>query len=341
MSEQPQGPGWWLASDGRYYPPELAAGAQPEQQPAQPQYDPQQYAQQPAQPQYGQPAQPQYGQPAQPQYDPQQYGQQAAQPQYAQQPAQSPFAQASAQPYPGPGGGQGPGQQPYQLTTKKGGGKKALVIVLTVLLVLLVLGGTAAFFAYRYVSNKATELVGAGPCSIVSNDAASKGLGEPVSLNSGSGLGSVVAGVIDDRVLQGAPSCYATVEPKQQGGLPTLIRVSVQKGGNAKTTYQQEVAKAKGTKVKQSGNVSVDTEPYFGKAVTGVGDEAFCTTMALTGAVGVLARKGDTVVYSALTVQFDTASVAPSSAASPGLGLPDADAACTRAQGLAKAILAG
>lgn len=24
MSEQPQGPGWWLASDGRYYPPESA-----------------------------------------------------------------------------------------------------------------------------------------------------------------------------------------------------------------------------------------------------------------------------------------------------------------------------
>ncbi len=24
MSEQPQGPGWWLASDGRYYPPQAA-----------------------------------------------------------------------------------------------------------------------------------------------------------------------------------------------------------------------------------------------------------------------------------------------------------------------------
>ncbi len=41
MSQQPQGPGWWQASDGRWYPP------QPPPQPGPPY---QQYAQQPAQP---------------------------------------------------------------------------------------------------------------------------------------------------------------------------------------------------------------------------------------------------------------------------------------------------
>ncbi|MBW3614298.1 MAG: DUF4190 domain-containing protein [Actinobacteria bacterium] len=29
MSDQPQGPGWWQASDGRYYPPEAATRAEP------------------------------------------------------------------------------------------------------------------------------------------------------------------------------------------------------------------------------------------------------------------------------------------------------------------------
>jgi hypothetical protein len=33
MSDTSQGPGWWLASDGRWYPPHLAPGAQPPQTP--------------------------------------------------------------------------------------------------------------------------------------------------------------------------------------------------------------------------------------------------------------------------------------------------------------------
>ena len=50
MSQQPQGPGWWQATDGRWYPP------QPQQQPQQPQQQqPQQ--QQPGPPYYGPPQQ--------------------------------------------------------------------------------------------------------------------------------------------------------------------------------------------------------------------------------------------------------------------------------------------
>ena len=64
MSETPQGPGWWLASDGRYYPPAQQPGPQPGQyQPAQ--YPPAQYppAQQPG-PQPGQYPPAQSGYPA-------------------------------------------------------------------------------------------------------------------------------------------------------------------------------------------------------------------------------------------------------------------------------------
>jgi uncharacterized RDD family membrane protein YckC len=36
MSDAPQGPGWWQASDGNWYPPEQAPGAQPTPPPAAP-----------------------------------------------------------------------------------------------------------------------------------------------------------------------------------------------------------------------------------------------------------------------------------------------------------------
>src|SRR6478672_7390281 len=36
MSTTPQGPGWWQASDGNWYPPELAPGASPTPQPLSP-----------------------------------------------------------------------------------------------------------------------------------------------------------------------------------------------------------------------------------------------------------------------------------------------------------------
>jgi len=81
MSDTPQGPGWWLASDGKYYPPESAPGAaqppapdqQPtEQQPSQQQPSEQQpwQGQQPPAPQPGTTGQwsapPQPGQPGMP-----------------------------------------------------------------------------------------------------------------------------------------------------------------------------------------------------------------------------------------------------------------------------------
>lgn len=33
MSDTSQGPGWWLASDGKWYPPQPAPAARPEQEP--------------------------------------------------------------------------------------------------------------------------------------------------------------------------------------------------------------------------------------------------------------------------------------------------------------------
>jgi hypothetical protein len=308
VSEQPQGPGWWLASDGRYYPPELAPGAQPA--PTQP----------PSQPQYGQPGygQPVYGQPG--------YGQSVyGQPGYGQP--------VYGQP------GYGPPQQPFPVTPRGGNGKKIAIIVTVAIVLLVGVPAVGLFIVFRVVSHKATDLIGAGACSIVSNENASKALGAPVSLTSGTGIGALVAGAIDNRVLPDAPSCFATIEAQANGRLPTLIRISMTTG-NAKATFQQEVTKAKGVTVKKTGDLSLQSEPYYGTAVTGVGDEAFCTTMAPTGSVGVLARKNDKLVYSAVSVAFAVTTPDPSATAMPDVTTPDSAAACTRAQTLAKAVLA-
>jgi hypothetical protein len=302
VSEQPQGPGWWLASDGRYYPPELAPGAPPL----------------PSQPIQQAP----YQQPVQQQP---QSGQQLS---YQQAPyQQAPYQQAPYQ------------QAPYQLAPKGGSGKKIAIIVTVAIMLLVVVPGVGLFLFVRVVSNKATNLIGAGACSIVSNDRAGKALGAPVSLNSGTGIGALVAGAIDNRVLPDAPSCFATIDPQANGQLPTLIRIS-RKTGDAKTTFRQEVTKAKGVTVKRTGDISVQSDPYYGKAVTGLGDEAFCTTMAPTGSVGVLARRGDTLVYTAVTVAFAVSGPDPSPTAAADLTLPDEAKACTRAQTLARAVLA-
>jgi hypothetical protein len=67
MSQQPQGPGWWQASDGRWYPPQPGPSFTPQQQYPQQQHHPEQ------------------------QYGPQQYGpQQYPQQQYGQQPPPAP-----------------------------------------------------------------------------------------------------------------------------------------------------------------------------------------------------------------------------------------------------------
>lgn len=79
MSETSQGPGWWQASDGKWYPPTSAPGTSPAEQPNQ---------RQPGdgQPSYGQPphGQPPHGQPP--------YGQ----PPYGQPPFQTPRPRSSA-----------------------------------------------------------------------------------------------------------------------------------------------------------------------------------------------------------------------------------------------------
>src|SRR4051794_20841559 len=111
MSDVQTGPGWWQASDGKWYPPT-----------AQPNHAQAQYA--PAQPQHAQPqfAQPQYA-PAQPQHAQPQY----APPQYAQYPGPQPAPQLGAPANPG---------QPYGPTVRPVAGPNWQRVVIGALLVI-------------------------------------------------------------------------------------------------------------------------------------------------------------------------------------------------------------
>src|SRR3954449_8349291 len=61
MSEQSGGPGWWQASDGKWYPPQQATPAVPPPEPTQ--ATPPVYGGPPAAPAYGPPPGPAYGAP--------------------------------------------------------------------------------------------------------------------------------------------------------------------------------------------------------------------------------------------------------------------------------------
>src|SRR5690606_38832262 len=142
------------------------------------------------------------------------------------------------------------------------GGGKTLAIVAVVLVLVVGIPAALVWWGFRWVSNKGEELIGAGDCSLVKNEVVRDALGEPIELLQGSGLGGLVSGIIDSRVLPDAPSCWGTSEvdgPKNG----TIVRVAVQQG-NAKAGFQNEVKKSKGGVVAEStsddGGVTVTTE---------------------------------------------------------------------------------
>ncbi len=75
------------------------------------------------------------------------------------------------------------------------------------------------------------------------------------------------------------PGCWVTGDPSGTTG-----RIAKYSGSDAAARFKSEVDAA-------------NNGLYFDTAVPGVGDEAFCTQLSIAGSVGVLARKGDTLVY--------------------------------------------
>jgi hypothetical protein len=317
VSETPQGPGWWQASDGRYYPPESAPGGSargvhPGSPSPQAQYPQAQYPQ-------GSYEAPQYP-PAQPnQYPPNQYP-----------PNQYPPNQY-------------PPSSPYRPPRRsRGRGCLTTLVIVVVLLAGLVLAGRWALGRFTgWVGSKTDSLVGGAGCPFAT-DAEVGALvgGGPVKLVKAGSLTSIVSGLVDSRVIPNAPSCWGMSDGSASSAEKTrLMRIASQTGPDAAKLFRDEVAKAKGVTVNKGNGLGVTGESYYNKAVKGIGDEAFCTSASASGpgSAGVVVRKGDRLVYVSLTPDF--------SKGAPGIGTPGRtmlstdDESCALAQKIVGVVL--
>jgi hypothetical protein len=267
MSDSSQGPGWWQASDGRWYPPQ----SHPTQQPAPP----------------------------------------AAPPSYVGPPAPATYGAPVA-------------------AAKKPGmpGWAKVLLILGGLLVLLVGGCTVAVGLFaKKVSNDITK-----GCSILSTAEAKKAFGGEVTTLQIGGFTSIANAALDTRVIKDAPSCLVT--PTGTDAKFGLSRVAKLESSDAKAIFAKELKNAQGTSTDQGNGLTVEGEAYLSEEQVTLGDEAFCTTAALTSSAGALVRKGNTLVY--VSVAATTAQAQDVS--NTGLGEIEA-ANCGAAQKVIKAIL--
>ncbi|HET9653722.1 MAG TPA: hypothetical protein VFP72_00055 [Kineosporiaceae bacterium] len=340
MSETPQGPGWWLASDGRYYPPESAPG--PAYPPSTPQYPQRQGFPEPTTgPRQEYPRQP-YGQPYQEGVPSAQ-----ARPSYqAPQPYQVPPGYPQGPTYPSgpgpsaPGGGYPSAGGPPQRRRRGRGCLVTAVVVVAVVAGLVVGGRILVDRVTGWFGAKTDSLVGGSGCPFLSDGEAAALVGGKITLVKAGSLTSVVSQMVDGRVIPDAPSCWAMSDSRSSSADPgRLMRIASQTSPDAAKSFRDEVTKAKGVTVDKGSGLSVSSERYYNKPVTGFGDEAFCTTASTSGpgSAGVLVRKGDRLVYVSLTPDL--------SQGAPGIGTPGRttlstdDGSCALAQKIAAVVL--
>jgi hypothetical protein len=174
------------------------------------------------------------------------------------------------------------------------------VIALVVLAALVGLGIVGAVVAFVVLGDRVEEALDVDPCPFLSDADAATVFGAGATTQELTGIYSLGNVVLDTRVLPDAPSCWV-VSAGDQG----VARVARQQGGDAADTFAAERAKAQGGTEQVDGSTSVEATGYFLDDVE-LGDEAFCTTGALTGQSGVLVREGDTLVYVAVAVTSDS-----------------------------------
>jgi hypothetical protein len=218
----------------------------------------------------------------------------------------------------------------------------SLVIVIVLVLGLVLAGRWAMGRASSWFGQKKDDLVGGAGCPFAT-DAEVAGIvgGGKVTLVKAGSLTSVVSNIVDSRVIPDAPSCWAMSDASASSQDPgRLLRIASETSPTAVAVFKAEVTKAKGVTVDKGNGLSVSSEPYYNKPVSGLGDQAFCTSASTSGpgSAGVLVRRGDRLVYVSLTPDF--------SRGAPGIGTPGRttlstdDASCELAQKLARVVLA-
>jgi hypothetical protein len=244
------------------------------------------------------------------------------------------------QPHPGPPPYPQPGYQPNQVNPPRSSGGKGCLIAVIVLAVLVIAAGIAVMVGIAWLGNKASDAIGSiEPCPYVSPAEASEALGIDAEATLFSGGFGRLMNITDARVLVDKESCILQQRAgsSEQDSMPGLGRTVRYVGADATSLYDNELIKAKGITEDRGDGISVSTDPYFNKEVTGLGDRAFCTTSSGLLA-GVLVHEGDTLVYVALTL----------AGLPPGVDLDDPanaklttdDPACEASQVLARTILA-
>jgi hypothetical protein len=121
-------------------------------------------------------------------------------------------------------------------------------------------------------------------CPLISNADLAGVLGADAQALPMSGIADATIGqVLDKRILRDAPDCWAFGAGKGS----VTGRLARQDGGDASGDFRtaHDAAQAGG---------------YLAAAVTGLGDEAFCTSASQTGSAGVLVRSGNRLVYVSL-----------------------------------------
>jgi hypothetical protein len=147
-----------------------------------------------------------------------------------------------------------------------------------------------------------------------------------------SGLYQATLGlVIDMRALPNAPDCIIT-----DGQKTYLVRIA-KSDGNGAAVFAQEKANAQPTSQDQGGGVTLENAGYFGGDVSGLGDEAFCTGISNAIMAGVVARRGDTVLYVSVGPPEEGDTSVPEMGSQGGV--ITAPGLCSLAQDIARKVL--
>jgi hypothetical protein len=231
-----------------------------------------------------------------------------------------------------------PGYGPPAPAPRKKGGRGCLIAL--AVFFLLALGSVVAIgYGLNWLGDKAGDAIGTTrPCPYVTSSEATAAVGTDAeaTLFTG-GLGRIL-NITDLRVLPDKESCIIQqTSSTDQQGMPGLGRTVRYQGGDARALYEQELVKAKGVEEDRGNGVTVESDAYFNKAVSGLGDEAFCTKSSGILA-GVLVLDGDTLVYVAVTRADVELGVDLDDPA--GAKLSTDDPACESSQALARKILA-
>jgi hypothetical protein len=183
--------------------------------------------------------------------------------------------------------------------------KAAIIGGIVILLVIVAVGAMSVFGLRRFVGNIGDDLATSNSCEFITDSAASDALGVDVTVESGdSALGAILGMVRDTRLLADQPSCFISSEDSS-----TQAWVSFYEGSDAQVVFANAEDIADGQVVSStsdaSGSISVETDPFRGGDVPGLGDEAFCTEAGSTIYGGVFARSGSRVVYVSVLLMSD------------------------------------